>query len=127
MITIPGTWINQPYDHWDELDTLFTITDEYGKKAAVIETGFSTYKIVIPLPPPLPPIVIVNHTEEMQKEFINTAFPAIRGKAQANERNLTFVTWYELVDEDNPSVPIEAEKHFGIIRSNFTKKLGYND
>jgi hypothetical protein len=36
----PGTWSNQPYDHWDELDTLFSITDEYRKKAAVMELVF---------------------------------------------------------------------------------------
>ncbi len=82
----PGTWDLQSYDHWDELDTLFSITDEYGKKAAVIETGFSTYEPIW-------------HSEKDQRQFINVAFPAIREKVRTAGKNLVFVAWYELVDE----------------------------
>jgi hypothetical protein len=69
----------------------------------------------------------INHTEEDQQEFINTAFPTIKMLTKLNEKDLVFVGWYELMDEENPSVPIEPEKHFGILHANFTKKLGYND
>ncbi len=53
----------------DELDT-FEIT-EGGKKAAVMETGYTTYKYGGA------PFVWVDipHTEEKQQHFINTAIP----------------------------------------------------
>ncbi|RLI75610.1 hypothetical protein DRP05_14485 [Archaeoglobales archaeon] len=116
----------ESYNSWYQLDMLFNITDYYGKKAAVMETGFSTYKIVIPLPFPLPPIII-NRTEEMQKEFINKAFPTIRILTKLNGKELVFVGWYELTDEENPSVGLPPEKYFGILNVTLVPKAGYED
>ena len=110
----PGTWDTPPYGDWGDLDLLLKITDENGKKAAVMETGYSTYS--------WGPI---NHTEKDQQEFINTAIPAIRERLKSG--NLLLICWYELLDEDNPSIPIEIEKHFGILRSDFNPKAGYLD
>ena len=114
----PGTWINESYDHWSELDTLFSIADQYGKQAAVMETGYTTY-YYHPIDYP--------HTENKQRNFINSALPAIRQKAQ--QHYLAFVTWYELVDElgNIPFWPWVAEYHFGICKSDLSPKLGYND
>ncbi len=108
----PGTWSDQPYNHWNELDTLFNIADQHGKQAAVMETGFSTYSD------------LVGHGEDEQRNFINSALPAIRQKAQRHY--LAFVTWYELVDEPWQS-PVTVEWYFGICRDNLLPKLGYND
>ncbi len=36
----PGTWSDENYDHWSELDALFEIANEYGKQAVVMEMGF---------------------------------------------------------------------------------------
>jgi hypothetical protein len=40
---------------------------------------------------------------------------------------LVFVAWYELVDEENPAVPFPQEYNFGILHSDLTPKLGYDD
>ncbi len=109
---------NQPYNYWNELDALFEIADQYGKKAAVMETGYTTYKYGGL------PLVDYPNNETKQRNFINTAIPAIKEKA--DKHSLLFVTWYELIDEPNAG-PLPAEKEFGIIYSNFTPKLGYND
>ncbi len=116
----PGTWSDENYDHWSELDALFEIADEYGEQAAVMETGYTTYKYGgLPVT-----IADIPHNETKQHNFINTAIPAIKEKA--NQHELLFVTWYELIDEPNAG-PLPAEKEFGIIHSDFTPKLGYND
>jgi len=110
----PGTWSLEPYDSWYQIDVLFNITDKYGKKVAVMETGFSTWEPFM-------------HSEQDQRQFINTALPAIREKADSSGKELIFVGWYELVDEENPSVPLPQEYNFGILHSDLTPKLGYND
>jgi len=116
----PGTWSYQSYDHWNELDTLFSIADQYGKQAAVMETGYTTYWLGGA------PVIFadVPHSETKQKNFINSALPAIRQKVK--QHHLAFVTWYELVDEPNAG-PLPAEKEFGICKSDLTPKLGYSD
>ena len=113
----PGTWAPESYDHWSELDTLFSIADQYEKQAAVMETGYTTYyyHLLIDFP----------HTENKQRNFINSALSTIRQKAQ--QHNLVFVTWYELVDEPNANPFVPAEQHFGICKSDLSPKLGYND
>lgn len=107
-----GTWAPESYDHWSELDTLFSIAEQYGKQAAIMETGYSTYSDLI------------GHGEDEQKDFINSALPVIRQKAQ--QHYLAFVTWYELVDEAWQSI-VPVEWYFGICKDSLSPKLGYND
>ena len=62
--------------------------------------------------------------ENEQRDFINSALPAIREKAQ--QHDLTFVTWYELADETwQWTFPIEW--YFGICHDDLKPKLGYED
>jgi hypothetical protein len=82
--------------------------DDYG----VAETGYSTYSDLI------------GHDQNEQEEFINSALPTIRQKASQHE--CIFIGWYELFDEPNAE-PLPAEKEFGILKPDFTPKLGYND
>jgi parallel beta-helix repeat protein len=111
----PGTWSLEPYDSWYQIGVLLNIIENYGKKAAVMETGFSTWEPF-------------RHSEQDQQEFINTAFPAIRDEIQTIEKDLVFVGWYELTDEEKPTIPwLLPEKHFGILHLDLTPKLGYND
>ncbi len=115
----PGTWSLESYEIWDQLYTLFHITDYYGKKAAVIETGYTTW---YPHPVDYP------HTEEKQQKFINTAFPTIRELTKLNNWELVFVGWYELTDEEKPSVLwLPTEKYFGILNVTLVPKAGYED
>jgi len=61
----------------DESVILFNITDYYGKKSAVMETGYTTlYWHPIDFP----------HNETKQQQFINTALPVIRDEIQTTEK-----------------------------------------
>ncbi len=86
-----------------------------------METGYTTYYSGGA------PLVWADipHTENKQRNFINSALPAIRQKAQ--QHNLVFVTWYELVDEPNANPIVPAESEFGICKSDLSPKFGYND
>ncbi len=69
--------------------------------------------------------VDIPHTEEKQRQFINTAFPTIRTLTELNEKELVFVGWCELTDEENPSVGLPGEKYFGILNVTLVPKTGY--
>jgi len=43
----PGDMVNQNYDHWGELDTLFAITDEYGKKSICVGDRIYNWILVV--------------------------------------------------------------------------------
>jgi len=117
----PGTWSMESYNSWYQLDMLFNITDYYGKKAAVMEAGYATGPWWWRFPDGL-------HTQDKQKHFINTAIPTIRILTKLYTKDLVFVGWYELTDEENPSIPwLLPEKYFGILRADLSPKLGYND
>ncbi len=118
----PGTWTLSGYDDWYPLDALINHISTpgdpcYGKKGAVLETGFSTYSSPF-------------HDEDDQREFINTALPIIREKVTSYNQNHTnkiiIGNWYELIDY-NSGGGINPEDHFGILYTNRTKKPAYDD
>jgi hypothetical protein len=113
----PGTWSFESYNDWHELDILFGLADSAGKQAAVMETGYSTCS-----PFPLSIVVCLSFPTNNQLDFANSALTTIRQKAQVHP--LSFVTWYELLDE--PLAARAIERHFGILYLDFSQKIGYS-
>ncbi|MBO8181263.1 MAG: right-handed parallel beta-helix repeat-containing protein [Archaeoglobus sp.] len=116
----PGTWSSESYDSWYQLQILFNITEYYKKKAAVIETGYATGPWWWYYPDGF-------HTEEKQRLFINAALSTIKDTVNTLGKDMIFVGWYELADEENPSMGLPPEKYFGILNVSLIPKSGYND
>jgi hypothetical protein len=118
----PGTWTITPYDDWSPLQrVLEKISDPndpaFGKKAAIQETGFSTF-------------LCFWHNEFDQKNWINTSLPALREIIRSHNaryaNKVVSCCWYELLDTDT-SGGWWLENHFGILRSDWSKKPGFGD
>ncbi|MCW5853306.1 MAG: glycosyl hydrolase 53 family protein [Anaerolineae bacterium] len=114
----PGTWALQPADDWGVLERLMTRVNDpndtwYGKKPAIIETGYSTY---------LP----WWSTERRQAQWIEQALPRIYAiNASWRERGgqtLSILGWYELYDEPGGRL-IPPLSRFGILHA--PAKKGY--
>ncbi|MEM3397238.1 MAG: hypothetical protein QW620_06465 [Thermoplasmata archaeon] len=141
----PGTWVWASFDQWAPLTHLFNIANSYGKKCAIMETGFSTWASE-----DTPSWILVNywHTEDDQENFINIALPIIRGKSASQNswhpnNKMLLATWYELIGSDPSVTPYicglpnsrpstyasitEAEANFGICKDDFTIKIGYDN
>nr|WP_276627705.1 hypothetical protein [Archaeoglobus fulgidus] len=100
---------------------MFNVADQYRKQAAVMETGYTTYYWGgAPLR-----WIDIPHTEAKQRNFINSALPAIMQRVQ--QHSLVFVTWYELIDEPNANLIVPGENEFGICKDDLSSKLGHND
>ena len=108
----PGTWAFQPADNWAVLERLLTRVNDpndmwYGKKPAIIETGYSTY---------LP----WWKTEQRQARWIEQALPRIHAineqwRARGGQ-TLAIVGWYELYDEPGGRM-IPPLSRFGILHA----------
>ncbi|MEM4307504.1 MAG: hypothetical protein QXU48_00360 [Thermoplasmata archaeon] len=117
----PGTW-GPPLEDWSPLDVLLSICNQYNKKAAIMETGFSTPGWWW-------------HDEDYQINFINDALPKIRSKALTQNiqrpNKFPIATWYELRDSNTQGFtlnPVEAiEWNFGILHTGYSMKKGYSD
>ncbi|MEM4307506.1 MAG: hypothetical protein QXU48_00370 [Thermoplasmata archaeon] len=116
----PGTWVWASFDQWTPPTHLFNIANSYGKKCAIMETGYSTW------------CDWLGHGRDEQVSFINTALPQIRDKAiyqnclhSANK--ILLCTWYELIDNCELGWPYigAIEDHFGILTSDMSMKEGY--
>lgn len=140
----PNTWTVTGANDWGPLDSLINICNNYGKKGAIMETGFSTWASE-----DTPSWVLENywHTEDDQEIFINTALPIIKDKVSNQNVNnpnnkIVLACWYELRgSEPYASGPLGiytpyeayvgailyAEDNFGILRDNWVLKKGYND
>lgn len=121
----PGTWCcGSNYWDWAALDTLAQIARDFGKEAAVMETGFSTYRDP-------------DHSQTSQEQFVNGALDTVLSKTLTHNRNypansILFVSWYELIDActDCIKLPIqEIEHRFGVLTSAplWGQKLAYDN
>ena len=138
----PDTWtVFTDARDWGALDSLFELCDQYHKKGAIMETGFSTWapedtKQIQGIP--------YWHTEDDQKNYINTALPIVYNKTfehnSASSNKLIMATWYNLRNPkrlyDRYILPIgfgilagfdfdAFEANFGIINTEFKPKLAY--
>jgi len=118
----PGTWAMTPYEDWTPLRRVLDKTTDpddpaYGKKVAVQETGFSTW-------------LCFWHNEKDQRNWINASLPALRTIVSVHNarfpNKVVSCTWYELRDMDT-SGGWWLEYHFGILRSDWSKKPGFGD
>lgn len=122
----PSTHSFDGCDYWAPLDSLSQIMLDFSpREGAVWETGYSTYDTF--------------HNEFAQATYINCALPVIKQKVDdwnALHPDLRFliINWYELLDADtwwpgcaiDPTTLLCKEKHFGVMRSDWTKKPGFN-
>jgi hypothetical protein len=117
----PGTWAGFNYTDWTPVETLIRrINDEsdlwYGKYGAVMETGFSSW-------------ILGFADESSQRTWINQSLTQLRTiisqANQVNEYKVLFANYYQLIDVDTDGIGQEA--HFGILHSDFTPKVGFND
>lgn len=118
----PGTWTLGAWDDWGKLATLLrrvsAPSDSHdpwsGLRAAVLETGFSSWSRLIA-------------SEEMQAKWVNTSLPALfatatAAAASANHTTgtpaaLELVNWYEMIDGKHKArEPVPEEAHFGVMR-----------
>jgi hypothetical protein len=122
----PGTkWPSNCAD-WGALDTLFGIMEDYSKEGAIMETGYSSYRM---------PLL----DEIAQEAWVNCALLIIRDKARTHVIShptipLLLGNWYELADHNSnswlppPWTILTMLDHFGLIRSdNYAPKLAYDD
>ncbi|MEW6069180.1 MAG: hypothetical protein AB1485_01035 [Candidatus Thermoplasmatota archaeon] len=95
-----------------------------------METGFSTWAPEWTLWSYLG----YEHTQDDQEIFINNALPIIKDKVQTQntdkpQNKIVLACWYELKDNSwwqEPSVGFYTEDNFGILRPDFSFKIGYN-
>ena len=124
----PGTWTGfTDCRDWAALDDLISICNEYNKKGAIMETGFSTWAAE---DTPWYRFLAYVHTEDDQEIFINNALPIIYDKANSQNHNsenkIVLAAWYTL----SGSKPYEVwniESNFGILHGDYTLKLGFDD
>ena len=105
----PGTWTASGYDVWAPLNSLINIAQQYNKKPAIMETGYPTEGWF--------------HDEAKQVDYINTAFSAIKSRAQSTY--IAFVTWYMLWDE-SPKACEVGYCGWGVLREDFSRKPGWH-
>lgn len=129
----PGTWTCCSWTDWGPLDTLIRKintpgTSWYGKEGMVMETGYSSWAWFIA-------------DEYDQRNWINQSIPAMRARIDNNHRNNPYrivgVGFYQLIDtctdaydpkncwSHDPIFGQGIEAHFGILHSNYSKKVGY--
>ena len=82
--------VNDPTDPW------------YGKKPALLETGFSTY---------IPGL----KTPARQAEWIRSSFEAIRQLNDGFSNSIQILNWYKLFN-DYGETPLNIIGHFGVLR-----------
>lgn len=115
----PGTW-SLDFNDWYPLEILINRTNTegdvcYGKKTALMETGYSSFSHFL------------NHDEKRQSLWIeNSLFQAMKiiensGKLKFKNE---FISFYELYDEGDEKTFPPEEAHFGIIKEG-NKKIGY--
>jgi cysteine-rich repeat protein len=109
----PGTWSGGDGSDWYPLDRLFYYMQFYGKKGAIVETGYTTYPRNY-------------QTEEQQKQWINIALPIIKEKVQGRS-DIVFANYYELMDSEEWDWLRPQEAYFGIMQKNGSiKKAGFD-
>lgn len=122
----PGTYSLSNARDWQVLNRLFErISDPnnswYGKKPAILETGYSTYMPFF-------------KSEIDQRNWINNAFPEIRRINNKwfnrNGQALRIIVWYKLLN-DHAEEWLNPEAHFGVLRIlkpglPFVHKAGYD-
>ncbi|MEM3397236.1 MAG: hypothetical protein QW620_06475 [Thermoplasmata archaeon] len=111
----PGTW-GPSLEDWSPLGVLLSICNQSNKKAAIMETGFSTPGWW--------------HDEDYQINFINDALPKIRSKALTQNiqrpNKFPIATWYELRDSHTGNW-WNFEDNFGILHTGYSMKKGYSN
>jgi len=133
----PSTWTTSPAEEWEGLQTLIVRTNTkgnkwYGKKIAIMETGFSSWS-----DKGIFGANLTNHLEENQSEWINRAIPYLRKLINTTNSSKQFpvvmLNYYELNDGDSnqksSSVPTISiiENNFGVRKSNKTRKPAFDD
>ena len=126
----PGTWsVVKPLDYknWSPLQMLLTRVNNksdlwYGKIPAVLETGFSSWSTLVA-------------SEQNQARWCNVSLQAVFDVAYDSEhlknetyRTLSLVNMYQLIDQakkGGSGVTPPEELHFGVIRSDWSKKEGF--
>ncbi len=112
----PGTW---SIGDWggNILERLFALGYEQDKAVAVFELGFTTSHCLFP-----------SNTERAQANWIGDQLPRMLAKAFDPDVNrgakLELVNWYELDDRDTSDC-LNPEDRFGIVRSDRSKKPGF--
>jgi hypothetical protein len=112
----PGTW---SFGDWggNILDRLGDLGRTYAKAVAVLETGFSTTPCTLPF-----------NSEGQQARWIGEQLPRMRSKARALERSgvhVAMFNWFKIEDRDTHDC-FDPEDHFGVVRSDRTKKPAYD-
>ncbi|MBI4612885.1 MAG: hypothetical protein HY720_04675 [Planctomycetes bacterium] len=117
----PGTWSPGSNSNWYPLERLVERINTpgdpwYGKKGAVLETGYSSWAPVLA-------------DEEGQKRWINESIPALHSKVReanrSNKYKVVLANYYLLLDPDTNGWG--PEPHFGILHTDSSPKLGYDD
>ncbi len=131
----PGTWTPFADNNWYPLDILISRINDpndlwYGKQAAVIETGFSSWFLPIA-------------SEARQARWMEKSLPAVLGKIRLNNRKsdnkVLALGVYQLVDTCSQQFKRESchgedlfftigiEAHFGLLNSDYSEKLAFNE
>jgi hypothetical protein len=112
----PGTWA---YGDWggNILDRLGALGRRYGKAVAVLETGLSTTPCTMPW-----------NSEAQQAKWIGAELGSIRTKTRALEASgvrVAMLNWFKLEDRETSDC-FDPEDHFGVVRSDRSKKPGFD-
>ena len=115
----PGTWAGFSFTDWSPADTLLNRINDpqdpwFGKMGAVMETGFSSWAILIA-------------DQTRQAMWIEESLTALRQIISSQENlahKIVFANYYQLIDVDTEDVLQEA--HFGILESTLRRKIGFN-
>jgi len=116
----PGTWTATGPTDWSPLDKLISIANSYGKTPAIMETGYPTEAYPLNIPKNV-------RDENMQAQYINTAFSEIMKRTQ--NTYIAFLTWYMLWDEQPETCEnIAFVKYcgWGVLRPDFSKKPAWD-
>lgn len=118
----PGTWAANGWDDWYPLDMVINMTNTqantcFGKIPTLMETGYSSFSKCL------------GHDEFQQNLWIekslDVAFTYIK-KSQDLKFSVKEFVFYELYDEGDESTFPPEEAHFGLIRNNGSKKIGFD-
>jgi len=116
----PGTWTGFDFTDWGPVETLARRINDpsdlwYGKQGALMETGYSSWGALVV-------------DEGRQAEWIVASLTALRQSVSrhnsTHENKLILGNYYQLIDFDGIEIPQEA--HFGILRSDLSRKEGYS-
>jgi len=121
----PGTWSGDPltsssWGDWTPLDKLISIANSYGKTPVIMETGYPSEAYPLNIPGNI-------RNENMQAQYINTAFSEIMKRTQ--NAYIAFLTWYMLWDEQPETCEnIAFVKYcgWGVLRPDFSKKPAWD-